>query len=218
MDKVYKRGILSLITVGNKKIGKDTLIFNTSTATHCPSETRGLCKVADICYAKRDETLYPSAYSLHSDQHFAWNGISAEDFAEVIQEKVHRQKTPIKYFRYNMAGDVSSQKDIDKIVKIAELIPEIIFYIYTCRADLGWVYAMETKNLIVNGSTLLYDNEFTTVTGILIGTKHACIMPVDKDEWEAPVKNTSIAVCNGDCRVCNLCKVKGGKIIYVVKH
>lgn len=53
----YKGRVFSL---GNKKLGEDTLIANITSAEHCPSKELGLCKVEQCCYAKKCERIYPN--------------------------------------------------------------------------------------------------------------------------------------------------------------
>ena len=71
----------NLLSQGNLKIGKDTLIFNLTAAKNCPSEKLGLCEHAKICYAKKAERLYPSVLPFRMRQSKYWDNCTAESFA-----------------------------------------------------------------------------------------------------------------------------------------
>ena len=59
-------------TIGNKKIGNDTLIFNMGSATDCPSKKLGLCRHCDKCYALKAERQYPQVRPFRDRQADYW--------------------------------------------------------------------------------------------------------------------------------------------------
>lgn len=201
----------SLTSNGNSKLGKDTLIFNITSAKDCVSAKKGLCDIVDICYARKAEVQYPNTLQYRNEQTTFWDDVTAEQFAEgIIHVARSKNKTDIHYLRFNEAGDVRNQNDIDKIDEIAmylsnmnDLYPElnISVYIYTKRDDLDWSNIMQNSNITINGSNKMYDNNFKAIDKITTSMIH-------KNKW----------ICNGDCSICQACKIKGKRIIYVLKH
>ena len=183
----------NLVSQGNLKIGKDTLIFNMNAAKFCPSEKLGLCPHAKICYAKKAEKMYPQVLPFRIRQANYWDNINAETFATEITEIINRKKADIKYLRISESGDFNSQSDIDKLSRIADLLKDICkVYTYTARKDLNFTGI--SNNLTVNGSDFMVNNAFIVTTNI---NKVNCI---------------------ADCKKCNKCKVSKNRNIYVLKH
>lgn len=181
---------------GNKKIGNDTLIFNITSATECPSRKRGLCQLdnPNKCYALKAERMYPNVKPARDKQREYWDITTWDKIVEDILNKIFTVKLygkrKIKYFRFNESGDFRDQYDVDKAFWIAKRIPNVTFYCYTARSDLTFTY--RPKNFIVNGSGFMVDNCFT-VRDIPKGYKHS--------------------KCKNDCRECKLCKVAKGRYI-----
>jgi len=183
-------------TIGNRKIGKDTLIFNMSTARKCPAAKLGLCQLddPDQCYALKAEKFYPQSYPFRQCQARYWRNNTAETIARAIRAALKNHKK-VKYIRVNEAGDMTSAACLEKIMQISAYVRGVVFYMYTARRDLVTKKALAIKppNLIINGSGFMADNAF-----IIDGkTKYKCKM---------------------DCTTCTLCKTNGHKTISVKKH
>jgi len=186
---------------GNKKIGKDTLIFNMCPASRCPSRLKGLCQLENPkhCYALRSELQYPNTWKYRSRQERAWNNLSATQIAMQLYHKIENARHKTKYVMFNESGDFNNISDYFKLEDIAVEFPKITFYGYTARKDLMENIAKHYEiisdtppdNLIINGSGFMLSNEFRAV-----------------DELSG-----EHAVCKGDCRKCNLCKKNRGIII-----
>lgn len=192
--------VIKHISIGNKKIGKDTMIFNMQPALKCSSALLGLCKNADICYAKKAETMYKNSYKFRQRQEIIWkhiNGYVIFMAMERIIEKKRKQK--IKYFRFSEAGDFPNSDSVEKLASIAKPLltyHNVITYGYTARRDLNMDDIR--KHAIVNGSDYMLDNMFIAV-----------------DEFDPRI---SPFLCPGDCAICHMCKRKSGIIIQVKKH
>jgi hypothetical protein len=180
---------------GNSKIGKDTFILNITSATDCPTKKLGLCKIPKYCYALQPELRWTGVRNVlkfRRKQTEIFDCLSASEIAKQIVEKVGRKKiVKIKYLRISEAGDFRSQEDLNKISEIADLLEKdgIRVYGYTARTDLN--YSNISKNLVMNGSYFMVDNSFVPV----------------RQYTEGGVK------CQGNCRICNLCKEKNGVAI-----
>jgi len=85
---------------------------------------------------------------------------------------------------------------VEKLRRVAIALPELGVYGYTARRDLDW--SVGPPNLCVNGSGW---------------------MPPRGNMFQAVERVSGRrAVCPGDCRVCNRCKVGRGEVIEVVMH
>ena len=183
-----------MITLGNLKIGSDTLIFNICPAHDCPSKKLGLCQLPNpfYCYAFRDERRYPGTLQYRKRQAKYWDRVSVDEFvADVLS--ITRRRPHIKYLRVDEAGDFRNIDDIRKVSEISERLKAygIRVYGYTARKDL--MGGIETSdNLVINGSGFIWDNAFMAV-------------------GELPKRGLK---CAGNCRFCSLCKVAHGKPIY----
>ena len=164
--------------LGNKKLSTNTIIFNMTSGTDCPC--KDTCEVREDCYAMADENLWKTPLDYRRRQEAFWKNTTAEEFVELM---------PIpKYFRFSEAGDFRSQKDVDKMKKVAALLLEkgIRTYGYTNRSDLDFSDLMEVA--VVNGQGFMVNNK------IIIKSK--------------PEKGD--IVCPGNCRYCDLCKRDDG--------
>lgn len=186
---------------GNKKIGKDTLIFNMTSSTNCPSKKLGLCKVEKKCYAMKAERMYPDCLPYRERQTKYWDEHTAHEIFLDIQDKVSRMKHEIRYFRFSEAGDFRNQNDIDKMSNLADHLNSINIrvYGYTARSDLD--FSNVSDNMVVNGSSFMLDNMFT---------------PIKKEEVDEYMENG--LVCPGRCINCDLCKDKTNLDIRIKFH
>lgn len=191
------------LAFGNRKLPKTTAIFNMTSATDCPSAARGVCKVADICYAKKAERIYPGCLPARRAQSVYWKRTSAAefvtDFLEAVTYKAgaKRGQYKVTVLRLSEAGDFATQADLNKAVEIAEGLSAagIGMYAYSAAHDFDY---SDTKSLVVNGSGFMADNEFTAVNK------------------EDVVKSKPL--CPGDCTKCSLCEKAAGLQIQVIKH
>jgi len=182
----------AILSHGNKKLGKDTLIYNISSATDCASKKLGLCKLPCKCYAMKAERQYPAVLPFRRRQAKAWAQLKARQLAAHILEQAARKRVKIQYLRFNEAGDFRNQADVDKLCELARLLPSLTVYGYTARKDLD--FSKRPANLVINGSGFMIDNSFTAV------------------------KEARGTVCGNSCKTCSLCKVKGKRRIQVSYH
>ena len=197
-EKLLIRLTKSLINFnGNLKIGKNTLIFNITSAYNCPSDKLKLCGLSKVCYAKKAEKQYPKVKQYRDDQEKLWDLISVDVFVKTILEYKN-----IKYIRFNESGDFRTQQDIEKIIDIANKLynNNIIIYFYTKRKDLDWSKALLIPNLVITGSGFMLDNNFIVIESL---------------KQFNPKKDV---LCNRNCRYCDLCKNKLNNTIKILLH
>jgi len=184
-------------SIGNDKVGPDTIIINMTSAHDCPSLALGLCQVpVGKCYAFRDELRWKDPLGSRREQARLWDLLTAEEIADDIRGIVSRRRsTPIKFVRFSESGDFRDLADVDKMNRIADLLAGTVrCYTYTARHDLFGEPIRISANLVVNGSGFMVDNSFQVVSELQRGPR--CRGKV-----------------GGGCYGCMLCKAKGGKII-----
>ena len=148
----------NVLSIGNSKIGKNTLVFNLTPAIYCPSlkldaEGNQYCQVTIgkgetskiSCYAYQDELQYPEALILRIRQMKFWQLSDTQtivnEFRRYIKEKKLdkiAEKTSIN-MRWNQSGDIDNKEDVDKMIQVAKMMQEefnIHTYTYTARYDL----------------------------------------------------------------------------------
>jgi len=188
----------------NKKLGKQTIVFNMGPAVNCPSKDLNLCNLGNKCYALKSEKMYKSVIPARQQQKKYWLNTDIDTIIKDIKEYI-KNKPLIKYFRFNESGDFFTKNCILKVFKIAKNIPQITFYLYTHRIDLkGYFDKNKPKNLIINGSGFMVDNNFKVIT----------------KEYLKNISRYNItdSICCGSCIDCNLCKKIGKKTIFVMLH
>lgn len=151
---------IGLFSIGNRKLGKQTIIFNLSSATNCPSRKRGMCEYADICYAKKAERTWPRVLPFRERQHAWWRETDWKEIYEFMKPLI--KMYGIKYFRFNEAGDFEDKEDIAKLNRIAIALQTAlgtITYGYTRRYDLNF----SGVKFIVRGSNWKGPNGMTTI-------------------------------------------------------
>ena len=210
-------------SIGNAKIGKDTLIFNMGSATECASKLNGLCDID--CYAMKSERLYPEVLPYRKRQESYWLESDAIEIGEDIAEVIHRKnnnprvRNKIKYVRVNEAGDLHSIDCLHKLIAVAEMNPSVVFYTYTHRSDLitDDTHKLLPKNLVINTSNFKRKNlnEFFADCEVKLPRKKG------KNNYllvRKELRSKHGLACIGDCSKCTLCKVSHGKRIAVPLH
>lgn len=208
-------------SIGNLKIGLDTLIFNMGSATHCASGLAGLCELfsTDDCYATKSENLYPNVLPFRERQQEYWLNADMFHMAEAILKAFSgRRDVPLKYVRINEAGDMHSDECLSKLKALAVMLPDVQFYTYTHRKDIVVTAENMPSNLVINTSNYSVKglNQFKVDTSIKCRSLKTEAMDMRK---QLRAKHGDDALtCIGDCSKCNLCKIQHGKTIWVPLH
>jgi hypothetical protein len=210
-----------IISIGNLKIGKDTIIFNMGSATHCPSKKLGMCQVclsrhrdgkvkSGVCYATKAERQYSgdkhSTVRKRMLQAKQWEQKPVEEIAGWMALAIKKQKKPpIRFIRINESGDFGKQKDVDKISDLADLMAgDALVYMYTARKDLD--YSGVSDNLVIQGSGFMIHNNFQFV-------------PKEEfDKIPQLLKARNTYLCGGSCLECSYCKTRGNKVVLIEEH
>lgn len=140
----------SCFKLGNKKLGKDTIVFNMTSGHDCPS--KGHCECRTNCYATADEMLWKTPLAYRRRQNAYWDKVTVDEFMRHVPIPTH--------FRFSESGDFRSQKDVDKMVEIAKRLKEergVITYGYTNRYDLDFTEL--SKVAVLNGHGFMLGNK-----------------------------------------------------------
>lgn len=184
-----------LYTVGNKKIGKDTVIINLCSATDCPAQ--GMCLLRTTCYALSHERIRKNVRPFRDRQEMVWRNNPAEYYIDYLKKL---KNGFLHYVRFQESGDFATQGDVDKMSAIAEGVKGLYrCYTYTNRHDL--CYDNKSDNLVITGSYFMVDNMF---------------LPFNQKAYDMLPEGS--VRCKGDCRDCTLCKEARGINIYQLIH
>jgi hypothetical protein len=183
-----------VVSFGNRKLPKDTMIFNLPARVTCPGRTE-LC--SRICYALKAERQYKAVLPARRDNLAASRDPGfPERMIALIKEAAKRGR--IKRFRVHESGDFYNQSYLNAWYTIARAVPGIRFYAYTksySRLDFSarpanfWLLASDADR-------------------IPAGCQHSFNV----------VGRKAAALCGGNCRVCDACFTGSGRKITVNQH
>ena len=146
------------------------------------------------CYALKDNYNYPSVAAAHEKRE---KGLSSISWVDSMVYLIRREGET--YFRWHDAGDLQSFQHLLDIVKIAEALPAVSFWLPTKEKGLIYKYraifgdfpanlCVRLSAAMVDGKAPAYEGNTSTVhTGQPIGT-----------ECEAYKRGNKC----GDCRAC----------------
>ena len=203
-----------LISIGNRKIHTNTVIFNCSSYENCTSRKLGLCSISHVCYAKKAEYLYKQSKAYRDRQEEYILNVSTKqlitDFKDTLE--IGKRKEKIKYLRLNEAGDFQSKMILYKLNTLALFLKKeysIITYTYTHRKDLLSGLS-QIKNINIIGSGFECQGNIAQVFNTIKDVPkkyHICRGSASKDGIK----------CNKDCFYCSSNKIKNKKLA-LIKH
>ena len=195
-------------SIGNNKIGNDTLVFNCSSALLCPSALKGHCDVCKACYAVNNEVTYglPFVRNLLSLKRLLTVDIEvlAINTIKMIStdntKKDGKKAKEALFIRFNSNGDILDDKMLSDVNKFAKMLIEDnsnslkVCYTYTHNKDLDISMATDiTFNLSYK-------------------TDKAVKKTVVAFRWDKKyLDNSKYVICNGKCFNCPYCKNKDDK-------
>lgn len=195
-------------SIGNSKIGNDTLVFNCSTALLCPSALKGHCEVCKSCYAVNNEVVYgmPFVRNLLSLKRLLIVNIEvlAINTIKMIStdtvKKDGKKAKEALFIRFNSNGDVLDSKMLSDINKFAKSL------INDCSNCLKVAYSY-THNK---------DIDMSMATDITFNISYKTDKPAKKTivafSWDKKyLDDSKYVVCNGKCFNCPYCKNKDDK-------
>jgi hypothetical protein len=147
------------------------------------------------CYAMKANYKYPSVKTAHANRAA---GLSSVSWADAMIKQIGHSKTD--YFRWHDAGDIQSFQHLLDIVRIAEALPTVAFWIPTRESGLikrfAECFGAFPDNLCVRVSAAMIDGKppagFENTS-----TVHAA-KPVQGFACPAPAQGNRC----GECRAC----------------
>ena len=190
------------ISFGNKKLPKDTLIFNLPARITCPGRT-SFCE--DKCYALKAERMYKQVLPARKSN---FDASRLPSFVPDMQALLLKQSRRFNRVRVHESGDFYNQRYLDSWFLIAKTFPEKTFYAYTKSIHLN--YSGKPDNFV------------------LIASFDASTRPQDRLTYESKrryfantftiIDKKAPASCVQDCTICNACWKSKGKNITVNQH
>lgn len=195
-------------SIGNNKIGNDTLVFNCSTALLCPSALKGHCDVCKACYAVNNEVTYglPFVRNLLSLKRLLTVDIEvlAINTIKMIStdntKKDGKKAKEALFIRFNSNGDILDNKMLSDVNKFAKMLIEDssnslkVCYTYTHNKDLNVSIATD---ITFNLSYKTDKPSKKTVVAFKFDKKY--------------LDSSKYVICNGKCFNCPYCKNKDDK-------
>lgn len=195
-------------SIGNNKIGNDTLVFNCSSALLCPSALKGHCEVCKSCYAVNNEVTYglPFVRNLLSLKRLLT--VSIDDLITntiklIATDNVKKDGKKAKealFIRFNSNGDILDSEMLSNINKFAKsLINDCsnclkVAYTYTHNKDLDISIA---DSITFNLSYKTNKQVKKTIVAFKFDKKY--------------LDSSKYVICNGKCFNCPYCKNKDDK-------
>lgn len=195
-------------SIGNNKIGNDTLVFNCSTALLCPSALKGHCDVCKACYAVNNEVVYglPFVRNLLSLKRLLTVDIEVLAINTIKMISADNEKKDGKkakealFIRLNSNGDILDNKMLSDVNKFAEMLIKDssnslkVCYTYTHNKDLN----------VSMADSITFNLSYKTD---LKAKKTVVAFKFDKKYLD----NSKYVICNGKCFNCPYCKNKDDK-------
>ena len=183
-------------SLGNKKVGKDTLVFNTSPAQICPSACKGLCNQCKTCYAFFSERrhIVETVRNL-----IAFRNLLIFDIEDIIMDTLlllssEKELKSMIFIRINSNGDLLDNKmlsDVNLLVgAVKSKFPQfMVGYTYTHNKLLD--FSLNT-DLVINFSFKAPQGAKQTITAYKWDNKY--------------LDNSKYVICTGNCSGCSYCK------------
>lgn len=113
------------LSMGNRKLPKDTAIFDLPHLVTCPGATAE-CKT--YCYAHKAERQYKQVLPYRYKN---WEASKKPDFVEKMLALINSKKKHIRCIRLHSSGDFYNQAYVNKWTAIASALPSVRFTFYT---------------------------------------------------------------------------------------
>lgn len=213
MEQCGENGLV--ISVGNDKIGEDTLICDVSCALDCFCRLNGYCDIHSDCYALALEKFRVGKLIKNVLSALRWLKTTFDEKIESFEKLVKKGNGSIKYIRFNAYGDFFDVESLVTAYKIAEYFYinyGIRTYFYTHNKELEQYYIDNYKNTKYPADFFVCNFSYP-----VRGQKQTIAVDI-KDIWKY-LDSDKYIICIGECHYCPYCKMADlDKIIVFVKH
>lgn len=190
-------------SIGNSKIGDDTLVISFNSSLLCYMALLGKCSNCNICYGKNSNKMYSNeflkgcigqmALLLHSNSKKELFKLIYNTIWSIYCSYSEKELAKIKYLRINVIGDILNNDQLKDINTIAKAIKTVFnlncCYSYTHNDNLDLSIA---KDIVFNCSDFSNDKNKECQT----------IFEFDIDNYNEEEE----VLCNGHCFNCPYCK------------
>ena len=201
---------------GSGKYDSDTIIISSTSAKNCIC--RNICNCAEFCYARRDEKAHGQKVGDFKDrQGFEFlntpNELIVSDFLQMMKNF----RKPIKYIRFNEAGDLSKEfllKAYDLFLKFQrqEELRDIVFFTYTHNYKLyDLIEKCICEGFIVNNSYNPQAEEQRTLSNNFIAVEPHTYKAIKEQGHNLDKYNIVLCDCDKKCgHNCDYCQTSNG--------
>ena len=188
-------------SLGNSKIGKDTLCISLNTGMLCYMALLGKCSNCGICYANASNKMYHNEFKKNCLSQLHFLKFHCQDLIKgtikaIYEDLTKKEIENIKFLRFNINGDLLNQGQLLEADAIAKaLIDEFgLFsaYSYTHNQELD---LSEAENIVFNCSDFFASE-----------CNKTCLTIFSFNPFEYNEEDT--VLCNGNCFNCPYCKSK----------
>lgn len=183
-------------SLGNEKVGKDTLIFNCTPAQICPSACQGLCNQCTTCYAFFSERrhIIETVRNL-----IAFRNLILYDIEDIIMDTIEllsheRDLKKMVFIRISSNGDILDNKMLSDVNLLVGAVKSkftnfMVAYSYTHNKLLD--FSLNTE-IVINFSFKAQQGAKQTITAYRWDNKY--------------LDSSKYVICTGKCSGCSYCK------------
>ena len=170
------------------------------------------------CYAMKGNYTFPAVKEAHARRKAAMeNPAWVTLMTELISRKTKVDRTGGKYFRWFDAGDLQGVDHLEKIVQIANNLPDIQFWLPTKQSDFVKAFLASGKTFPENLSVRLSAARIGKKPNLPEGVGGATVNVSDEDVFQC-LAYTQGGKCDGEKASCRACWKKTVKIVNYPKH
>jgi len=184
-------------SLGNSKIGEDTLCISINSAMLCYMGITGNCDACGICYASNSNRMYTAEFLKNSISQRVFIDLDVDTIINNTIKSIETELTSnevknLKFLRFNVNGDILNNAQLIKLDKIAEAFLNHFdlksAYTYTHNKQLNQELA---QNIVINSSFMDFKHN------------KQCLIAFEYSEFLHKYGNI---LCDGDCNRCSYCK------------
>ena len=227
LNKIPKNHLKQLETpvlthsLGNSKIGEDTLCISFGTGLLCPMGITGNCKNCKICYAiNQNKQFFKNTVPKNLKNQRTLNKIVLGETTThkvlfyTVYDIMASYSLPkvknIEYIRVDVEGDIIDNKSL-------EVVNELIGGLKTVfNVDVAYSYTHNKKLDLSKAPQIVFNTSDFENTHT-----HKQCKTIFKLTGELldKIKNEEVILCNGDCNNCAYCKnIKDTRPVYFLAH
>lgn len=208
-------------SLGNSKIGADTVCISVNCGLLCPMSLTGHCGNCNICYAKsQNRNYFNNTVPKNIVNQILTNKVIIGEISlhrllfntitDIYCSYSKNQVSNIKFLRFNVEGDFLDNEQLKVFEGLADSFKTVFdlksVYTYTHNKKLDF---KSVSNIVFNTSDFKDRN----------CTKSVHTLQKLSDRIIDKIYNKSVILCNGNCTDCSYCKNRlESRPIYFLAH